>query len=74
MEDRSQQLCRGWREELSTWRHEHQIRIGYDDAKYGRPELQWAQQQFVHTQMMVEDRYFYDPVGASTRWTATSTT
>ena len=38
------------------------MRMGYDDAKYRRPELQWAQRNFVHTQMMVEDRYFYDPV------------
>ena len=25
-------------------------------------ELQWAQRNFVHALMMVEDRYFYDPV------------
>jgi iron(II)-dependent oxidoreductase len=51
-----------WREELSTWRHEHKIRMGYDDSQYARAELKWAQRNFVHTQMMVEDRYFYDPV------------
>lgn len=51
-----------WREELSTWRHEHKIRMGYDDSQYAREELKWAQRNFVHTQMMVEDRYFYDPV------------
>ncbi|MGZ5200671.1 MAG: formylglycine-generating enzyme family protein [Telluria sp.] len=51
-----------WREQFSIWRHEHKIRMGYSDAQYRRPELQWAQRNFVHTQMMVEDRYFYDPV------------
>lgn len=51
-----------WREQLALWRHEHKIRMGYDDAQYARAELQWAQRNFVHTQMMVEDRYFYDPV------------
>ncbi len=51
-----------WREQLSTWRHEHKIRMGYNGDQYARPELQWAQRNFVHTQMMVEDRYFYDPV------------
>lgn len=51
-----------WRQQLSTWRHEHKIRMGYNGAQYARPELQWAQRNFVHTQMMVEDRYFYDPV------------
>ncbi|ALN65874.1 hypothetical protein GLA29479_5048 [Lysobacter antibioticus] len=51
-----------WIAELSDWRREHLIRIGYDDAHYRRPELQWAQRNFVHAQMMAEDRYFYDPV------------
>ncbi len=51
-----------WIAELIDWRREHLTRIGYDDANYRRPELQWAQRNFVHAQMMVEDRYFYDPV------------
>ncbi len=44
-----------------TGRAEHLTRIGYSDANYRRPELQWAQRNFVHAQMMVEDRFFYDP-------------
>lgn len=51
-----------WIAELEDWRREHLVRIGYDDANYRRPELQWAQRNFVHAQMMVEDRYFFDPV------------
>jgi gamma-glutamyl hercynylcysteine S-oxide synthase len=51
-----------WIAELEDWRREHLVRIGYDDANYRRPELQWAQRNFVHAQMMVEDRYFHDPV------------
>ena len=51
-----------WIAELTDWRREHLARIGYDDANYRRPELQWAQRNFVHAQMMVEDRYFHDPV------------
>jgi len=50
-----------WLRELRAWRREHLTRIGYDDANYRRPELQWAQRNFVHALMMVEDRYFYDP-------------
>jgi formylglycine-generating enzyme required for sulfatase activity len=50
-----------WVQELLDWRNEHLIRIGYDDANYRRPELQWAQRNFVHAQMMVEDRFFFDP-------------
>lgn len=51
-----------WIESLIAWRREHLIRIGYDDALYRRPELAWSQRNFVHAQMMVEDRCFYDPV------------
>lgn len=51
-----------WLAEMKVWRHEHLIRMGYDDSEYRRPEFQWTQRNFVHTQMMVEDRYFYDPV------------
>ncbi len=54
-----------WVAELTDWRREHLSRIGYDDANYRRPELQWAQRNFVHAQMMVEDRYFHDPVSGS---------
>jgi formylglycine-generating enzyme required for sulfatase activity len=41
---------------------ERRIRIGYDPARYLKPELQWAQSSFIQPQMMVQDRYFYDPV------------
>ncbi len=50
-----------WLRELRDWRREHLTRIGYDDANYRRPELRWAQRNFVHAQMMIEDRYFFDP-------------
>ncbi|MGH8286399.1 MAG: formylglycine-generating enzyme family protein, partial [Steroidobacteraceae bacterium] len=50
-----------WLPEMKAWRHEHLIRMGYDDAEYRRKEFLWTQRNFVHTQMMVEDRYFYDP-------------
>ena len=51
-----------WLEEMRVWRTEHLIRMGYDDSEYRRKELLWSQRNFVHVQMMVEDRYFYDPV------------
>lgn len=41
---------------------EYLKRIGYDGSEYDRPELKWAQSSFLQPQMMVEDRYFYDPV------------
>ena len=41
---------------------ERRIRIGYNDARYELPALQWTQSSFIQPQMMVQDRYFYDPV------------
>jgi gamma-glutamyl hercynylcysteine S-oxide synthase len=49
-----------WRRDFREWRHEHLIRIGYSGANYDRPEFAWARRNYVHAQMMVEDRYFYD--------------
>ncbi len=49
-----------WLRDLTDWKREHLIRIGYDDTNYRRPELLWSQRNFVHAQMMVEDRFFFD--------------
>jgi formylglycine-generating enzyme required for sulfatase activity len=38
------------------------IRVGYDGSRYDLPELKWTQSSFFQPQMMVQDRYFYDPV------------
>jgi iron(II)-dependent oxidoreductase len=51
-----------WLEDLRHWRAEEKIRAGYDDSEYKRPELAWTQSSFVQPQMMVHDRFFYDPV------------
>ena len=51
-----------WLHDLKVWRHERLTRMGYDDSQYRRPELQWAQRDFIQPQMMAEERYFYDPV------------
>jgi gamma-glutamyl hercynylcysteine S-oxide synthase len=50
-----------WLENIVHWRMEERIRIGYDPARYENPALQWAQSEFMQPQMMVHDRYFYDP-------------
>jgi formylglycine-generating enzyme required for sulfatase activity len=50
-----------WFADMKRWRHEQLVRIGYDGSEYDRPELQWTQSSFMQPQMMVEDRYFYDP-------------
>lgn len=50
-----------WLADLKHWRREYLIRIGYDATEYDRPELKWTQRNFIQPQMMVEERYFYDP-------------
>jgi gamma-glutamyl hercynylcysteine S-oxide synthase len=51
-----------WLADITHWRNERRIRIGYDGSRYARPEFQWTQSSFMQPQMMVQDRYFYDPV------------
>jgi gamma-glutamyl hercynylcysteine S-oxide synthase len=51
-----------WLADIQHWRRERLIRIGYNASQYSRPELKWAQTSFIQPQMMIEDRYFYDPV------------
>ena len=41
---------------------ERLIRIGYNGSRYEMPALKWTQSSFIQPQMMVQDRYFYDPV------------
>lgn len=55
-------VAQSWREAFKVWRREHLVRLGYNDLQYRREDLKWSQRNFVHAQMMVEDRYFYDPV------------
>jgi len=51
-----------WLTDITHWRAERRIRIGYDPARYEMPALKWTQSSFMQPQMMVHDRYFYDPV------------
>src|SRR4051812_14216275 len=53
---------REWLNDITHWRMERRIRIGYDGWRYEQPALAWTQSSFMQPQMMVHDRYFYDPV------------
>ncbi len=53
---------KAWIEDVRHWRRERLIRMGYNGSEYERPELKWTQSSFIQPQMMIEDRYFYDPV------------
>ncbi|HXS06018.1 MAG TPA: SUMF1/EgtB/PvdO family nonheme iron enzyme [Rhizomicrobium sp.] len=58
----SAQSHQDWLKDVQHWRSERHIRTGYDDARYRNPALAWAQSSFIQPQMMVQDRYLYDPV------------
>ena len=53
-----------WLADVTHWREERRIRIGFDPSRYELPALKWTQSSFIQPQMMVQDRYFYDPVAA----------
>ena len=58
----SQNEHEAWLADITHWRNERRIRVGYDGARYDLPALAWTQSSFIQPQMMVQDRYFYDPV------------
>src|SRR5581483_7542306 len=53
-----------WLKDVRHWREERSIRTGLTLAewRYSEPALKWTQSSFMQPQMMVHDRYFYDPV------------
>ncbi len=51
-----------WLAEMRQFRLERRIRVGADGSRYEVPALKWTQASFIQPQMMVQDRYFYDPV------------
>jgi formylglycine-generating enzyme required for sulfatase activity len=51
-----------WLKDLEHWRAERRIRVAFDPSRYESPALEWTQSSFIQPQMMVQDRYFYDPV------------
>ena len=51
-----------WLADVRHWREERRVRIGYEGSRYDLPALKWTQSSFIQPQMMVEERYFYDPV------------
>jgi gamma-glutamyl hercynylcysteine S-oxide synthase len=57
-----------WLNDITHWRMERRIRVGLTTPQfpgvpnfYDLPALAWARSAFMQPQMMVEDRYFYDP-------------
>ncbi|MGW3955610.1 SUMF1/EgtB/PvdO family nonheme iron enzyme [Streptomyces sp. NPDC004752] len=50
-----------WLKAMKDWRAAEHKRFNYDPRNYERAELTWAQRNPIQPQVMVEDRYLYDP-------------
>ena len=50
-----------WRTRMIGWRQKMWDSLQYSAKSYHHSGLNWIQSSFIQTQMMVEDRYFYDP-------------
>jgi iron(II)-dependent oxidoreductase len=53
---------KAWHQAMVSWRQKVRDSLTYKGDKYNLPGLKWVQSSYIQTQMMVEDRYFYDPV------------
>jgi iron(II)-dependent oxidoreductase len=51
-----------WHSRMVNWRKKVKDSLKYKSNTYHLPRLKWAQSSYIQTQMMVEDRYFYDPI------------
>lgn len=51
-----------WNAAMLQWRKKIKDSLHYNSFNYHRKQLSWIQSSFIQTQMMVEDRYFYDLV------------
>ena len=65
--DARQKICsaadyKAWLDEIAHWRMEARVRAGYSGDQYKLPALKWTQSSFIQPQVMMEDRYLYDPV------------
>ena len=58
----STKVFQEWLADIRHFRMERLIRAGYNGSQYERPALKWTQSAFIQPQMMMQDRYFYDPV------------
>lgn len=51
-----------WKKQIDQWRVIEKAKLAYNDHHYTGKEIQWIRNNFIQTQMMVQERSFYDPV------------
>jgi gamma-glutamyl hercynylcysteine S-oxide synthase len=52
----------GWLAELEYWRQVEKAKLDYKDKNYNFKEVQWIKNNFIQTQMMAQERSFFDPI------------
>jgi iron(II)-dependent oxidoreductase len=57
----TQEAFETWLRDITHYRAERLIRAGFKDDQYRNPALLWTERAIIQPQMMIEDRYFYDP-------------
>jgi gamma-glutamyl hercynylcysteine S-oxide synthase len=50
-----------WLQGIRAWRSGRRVRVGLDESRYESLRLKWAQSSFVEDQVLVQDRYLFDP-------------
>lgn len=53
-----------WYSVMLRWRENEKKEIGYHDSAYSTPQTGWSEYAFINVQMLVWDRFFYNPVTA----------
>ena len=51
-----------WRTELEHYRTIEKTKLDYRDTYYNYKEIQWIRNNFVQTQLMAQERSFFDPI------------
>ena len=51
-----------WQKQIEHWRKIEKTKLDYKDTFYNNDEIQWVRDNFIQTQMMAQERSFYDPI------------
>ena len=53
---------KNWLTQIEQWRKIEKTKLAYNDSHYKGKDIQWVRKNFIQTQMMVQERSFYDPI------------
>jgi len=51
-----------WLKQIEEWKKIEKAKLAYSNTFYKDKEIQWVRSSFIQTQMMAQERSFYDPV------------